>query len=280
MSEQLFFDFGKPSRPPKTQNRSRSEIFYDYDGFVEKFKKANLPKTTDETYTPEDVYREILRWLGPKIEGRRIVRPFWPGGDNRREEYTADDVVCDNPPFSQITEIARFYHAQGIDFFLFANGLTSLRLIRFGTVIFVGAGLRFENGATVLTSFVTSLFPGVDIMLAPDLGQAIADCDSQVSREAKRTRYVWPRECLGAGELNTLCKKGKRCSIAKGDLDFAIKEHGASFFGDRVLLSSRALSVIENAEIIQLNRKILSVDPVTIQLGAENLRRLRDLENR
>ena len=38
---------------------SRQETFNDYDGFVEKFKPK---KTTDDCYTPKEVYDVILEW--------------------------------------------------------------------------------------------------------------------------------------------------------------------------------------------------------------------------
>ena len=52
----------------------------DYGEFTEKFK-AKL--TTDDCYTPVEVYEAVLGWLREKvdIEGCNIVRPFWPGGD-------------------------------------------------------------------------------------------------------------------------------------------------------------------------------------------------------
>ena len=38
---------------------SRQETFNDYEGFVEKFKPK---KTTDDCYTPKEVYDVILEW--------------------------------------------------------------------------------------------------------------------------------------------------------------------------------------------------------------------------
>ena len=56
------------------------ELFEDYDGFVEKFKPK---KTTDDCYTPPQVYRAVLDWAAAEygLAGREIVRPFFPGGD-------------------------------------------------------------------------------------------------------------------------------------------------------------------------------------------------------
>lgn len=69
-----------------------------YEEFVDKFK----PKlTTDDCYTPENVYETVKAWAIKEYEwgGRPIVRPFWPGGDYQKYEYPDGCVVIDNPPF-------------------------------------------------------------------------------------------------------------------------------------------------------------------------------------
>lgn len=51
----------------------------DYAEFVEKFKPKS---TTDDCYTPEPVYEEVVRWCESEygVERSSIVRPFFPGG--------------------------------------------------------------------------------------------------------------------------------------------------------------------------------------------------------
>ena len=99
------------------------EKLNDYEAFVEKFKPK---KTTDDSYTPEYIYDTVLQWLrrNADLEGREIIRPFWPGGDYKAVDYPEGCVVVDNPPFSILAEIKRFYLERGIRFFLFAPHLT------------------------------------------------------------------------------------------------------------------------------------------------------------
>lgn len=80
----------------------------EYDKFVEKFKPK---KTTDDCYTPPNVYEAVAQWVAREygLEPSRFVRPFYPGGDYEHHEYPAGCVVVDNPPFSIITPILRFY---------------------------------------------------------------------------------------------------------------------------------------------------------------------------
>ena len=102
---------------------SRQEIFNDYEGFVEKFKPK---KTTDDCYTPTEVYGAVLDWAARRygFDPACVVRPFYPGGDYEAFDYPEGCVVLDNPPFSILAKIQRFYLERGIRFFLFAPSLT------------------------------------------------------------------------------------------------------------------------------------------------------------
>lgn len=128
-----------------------------YEEFVEKFK----PKcTTDDCYTPPEIYEVVLNWAKKHlpIEGREVVRPFYPGGDYQAYNYPENCVVIDNPPFSIFAKICDWYNEHGISFLLFAPGLTSIR----DGYTFIGAcaPITYENGANVNTSFVTNIMGG------------------------------------------------------------------------------------------------------------------------
>lgn len=94
-----------------------------YEEFVEKFKPK---KTTDDCYTPPAIYEAVKDWAVKEygIDPAKIVRPFYPGGDYERYEYPEGCVVLDNPPFSILSKILRFYDERGIAYFLFAPTLT------------------------------------------------------------------------------------------------------------------------------------------------------------
>ncbi len=84
----------------------------EYAAFVEKFVPK---KTTDECYTPELVYEAVRGWAVERydLQGREIVRPFYPGGDYEHAEYPEGCVVIDNPPFSIISKICAYYQKKG-----------------------------------------------------------------------------------------------------------------------------------------------------------------------
>lgn len=89
--------------PPNTQIRFE-DVSDEYKAFVDKFKTK---KTTDDCYTPENIYNAVRDWVCREygIDPADIVRPFWPGGDYERFPYTEKSVVVDNPPFSIVSKI-------------------------------------------------------------------------------------------------------------------------------------------------------------------------------
>ena len=89
-------------------------IFRDYESYIAKF--ADKEKTTDDTFTPPDVYDAVVKYVSSvyDMEGKVILRPFYPGGDYENAEYPENGVVIDNPPFSIFTNICKFYKAYNI----------------------------------------------------------------------------------------------------------------------------------------------------------------------
>lgn len=236
-SQQTLFDIdAHVDNPPAS--KSRQQVFEDYDGFVEKFKPK---KTTDDCYTPPAVYDAILGWLreNADIEGREIVRPFYPGGDFERFEYPDGCVVVDNPPFSIITKICRWYMVHNIDFFLFAPHLTLFSIKTEIAHIVTFAPIIYENGANVKTDFVSNLFGDIRVMTSPDLRRRIVEaCKSAKSQLSK---YRYPDNVTSSALLGKIapyvdfvvradeCRFISRLDSQKG---------GAGIFGGGVLLSN------------------------------------------
>ena len=84
------------------------EVSQEYREFVDKFKPK---KTTDDCYTPVEVYEAIAGWVAEEYGLNKcdFVRPFFPGGDYERYQYSEAAVVVDKPPFSILTAIVDFY---------------------------------------------------------------------------------------------------------------------------------------------------------------------------
>ena len=63
-----------------------ADVDPEYQGFLDKFKPK---KTTDDCYTPDNIYDVVLKWVIDTygIDPDKVVRPFWPGGDYMNEDY-------------------------------------------------------------------------------------------------------------------------------------------------------------------------------------------------
>ena len=88
----------------------------EYQAFVDKFKEA---KTTDDCYTPPEIYDAIADWVAAEYGYRRdrFLRPFKPGGNYQAEEYPEGCAVVDNPPFSILASIVDWYLARNASAF-------------------------------------------------------------------------------------------------------------------------------------------------------------------
>lgn len=217
-------------------------VFNDYESFLAKFKEN--PKTTDECWTPKDVYEAVLKYVGEvyPLEGKQILRPFYPGGDYEHAEYPADGVVVDNPPFSIFTKICRFYIEHKIPFFLFGPALTIFSCCKHGaTAVVVGSPIVFTNGTKVPCNFASNLFGNVLALSSPRLEELIKECPSQNVAVAL-PKYDYPDNLLSVSDLQTLAHRGVEFIVERESCACVRKlsamPKGKSLFGDHYLLSS------------------------------------------
>lgn len=232
----------------------RNELFNDYDAFVKKFEPK---KTTDDCYTPPKVYDTVLAWVRRRYaipDDAPIVRPFFPGGDYENAEYPEGCVVVDNPPFSIMSRILRFYTARGIRFFLFAPQLTLFSNARDPRIGFVcaAASITYANGAVVNTGFVTNMGENV-AETAPDLREAIKAACAEIRKEKSVTlpKYTYPVEVATAARLGWLSVHGETFRVRRGDAAFVSSLDnggGKGIFGGGLLLSERAAAERAAAE--------------------------------
>lgn len=156
-------------QPIKHIGITKEEALNDYDGFLEKFKPKK--KTTDDCYTPPAIFEVIETWVRrkcPQIAHLKTIRPFYPGGDYEKEDYTGR-VVIDNPPFSINSKIRCFYKERGIPYFLFVPGLTAFSTDQHDTTIHIGVSIKYTNGARVRTAFASNLFGDIGIIVDGEL---------------------------------------------------------------------------------------------------------------
>lgn len=236
----------------------------DYGEFTEKFK-AKL--TTDDCYTPVEVYEAVLGWLREKVDlsGANIVRPFWPGGDYEAYDYKEDDVVVDNPPFSILAKILRFYHARGIRFFLFGPQQTLFSSSSsFATYIPCACTVEYANGAKVSTGFISNLFGDVLAMSAPDLRRRVKEAQEKARGEASAPmpKYEYPPEVLTSSMLGYLSTHGVEFVVMRDEVSprllsalAAQRAVGKGIFGKGWLISEKKAAEKKAAERKAAERK-------------------------
>ena len=196
-----------------------ANINNDYDAFVKKFEAK---KTTDDCYTPPDVYQVVVDYVDEFItplDNKNLSRPFYPGGDYQREaeQYDETTVVIDNPPFSILAQIINFYCERRVKFFLFASHLTlfSNKPSEFAFVV-VGANITYANGARVNTSFVTNL-TDPDVLIKSGAPLA-AKLKALGNKKKELPRYDYPANVVTASRLGR---------IVNANIDFEISRKSA-----------------------------------------------------
>lgn len=221
-----------------------------YDAFVEKFKPK---KTTDDCYTPPEVYECVLNYVKSKfnLAGHEIVRPFYPGGDYESFQYPKDCIVIDNPPFSIITPIVRYYNKRGIKFFLFAPHITLFTPAAHCTAIVAGADVTYENGAIVKTSFLSNLYPRARVIGDPALAEALNEINDR--NRVNLPKYVYPVEVLTVSMVQQIISRGIYYEASVDDCEHiksleSQRKQKKSIFGSGFLLSEKAAAEKAAAE--------------------------------
>lgn len=161
-------------------------------------------------------------------------------------------VVLDNPPFSCLAKIVRFYAERQIPYFLFAPGLTALGLTRHGAgIVYADSRITYHNGAVVNTAFATSYGSNV-VETAPDLGEAIKAAQRK-GRTIKRTVYQYPPNLLTTQGVLALARNGVPYVLPRREAVFiraldAMRAEKKEAFGGALLISDRAAACKTAAE--------------------------------
>ena len=231
--------------------RGKRGDFNDYEKFITKFKAA---KTTDDCYTPQPIYEAVVDYVfrkGNLPEDTEIVRPFRPGGDYTAEEYPEGCVVIDNPPFSILAKIVRFYIARGIKFFLFAPALTffSSSSSSCCTKIVCGVSVTYANKAKVATSFLTNIFGDNAIICDNELYNTIKAVDDRLQKESSKEqrKIIYPDNVVSAALLQKVAKQ-LTLVIPASEIRPIKSAGGVQIFGGGYLLSTKAAAERAAAE--------------------------------
>lgn len=231
-----------------------SEEDEEYQEFLQKFE---LKKTTDDCYTPQLVYDAVADYVAEKygLEKKNFLRPFYPGGDYQKEKYKPTDVVVDNPPFSIMSEILKYYNDNGIKFFLFAPHLTIFSSSSvFSSCIICGVTVTYENKASVATSFITNL-EDCAFRSSPTLFRKIKEANDENLRQHRKElpKYSYPLSVITSNMLTNYARYGIDFEVGKDECHFirqldSQKKSKKGLYGSGYLISERKKAEREKAE--------------------------------
>ena len=132
----------------------------------------------DEYYTPEPIMEIIDKYVEEKYGYNRkdFIKPFFPGGDYEKEDYTGK-IVVDNPPFSILSKIVDYYIKNDIKFFLFAQSTTvNVACKDKGvSIITIVRNIVYKNGAEISTCFITNIPEKAYIVYDRELNEKIKE---------------------------------------------------------------------------------------------------------
>ena len=172
----------------------------------------------------------------------------------------------DNPPFSILTEIIKFYCERNIPFFLFAPTLTLFGSGRECDICYlpINAAVTYENGASVNTSFLTNM-DKAKVRCVPSLYDVVQSKADEYRKELKRElpKYSYPDEVITAACCAKFSKYGvpfvvypEECErISRLD---AQKEEDKALYGCGFLISEKAAAEKAAAEKAAATRWELS----------------------
>ena len=250
----------------KRNDDSRQDGNEEYNEFLEKFE---IKKTTDDCYTPDGVYNAVADWVASeyKVNKKDFIRPFYPGGDYQNEEYPQKCVVVDNPPFSILSEIIRFYSEKKIKFFLFAPTLTLFGSGRDCEVCYIPltAAVTYENGAVVNTSFVTNL-DDAKVRAIPELQKAVEKAADEFRKELKREfpKYSYPNEVITATGIGQFSKYDVPFVVYPNECERITaldsqKEMDKAIYGGGFLISEKAAAEKAAAHVWKLSDREIAI---------------------
>ena len=228
----------------------------EYQEFLDKFE---LKKTTDDCYTPNVVYEAVADYVADHYGLHRaaFVRPFYPGGDYQKERYVAGCVVVDNPPFSILAEILKFYQEKKIKFFLFAPTLTLFSSSSSScTALPCGVAITYENGASVNTSFLTNLEPkALRLRSAPELYRIVKAANDENLKELHKElpKYSYDHHIITAPFIGQLSRLGIEFGVPVSESESisgldSQKEKGRVIYGKGYIVSEQVYAEREKAE--------------------------------
>lgn len=167
--------------------------------------------------------------------------------------------MIDNPPFSILSKICRWYIEKNIKFFLFAPRLTLFSNNLDVTYIIDGTpSVEYENGARVNTAFITNL-DTCRIRSANGLKQAITKAQEE-SKPKGLPSYEYPDNIITSSSLEALAKQDIEFRFEKDEVHFIRtldmqRSFKKSIYGAGFLISDKKVTELKGAKRTIMRKK-------------------------
>ena len=227
----------------------------EYQAFLAKFQNA---KTTDDCYTPQNIYDAVASFVVKAygVKEKDFVRPFYPKGDYQNEKYPRDCVVVDNPPFSILAEILKFFEYKKIKYFLFGPTLTIFSSSSSSSALCIAAPIIYENGAVVNTSFLTNLEPrNVRARSCPELYELLKNANDENLKKVRKElpKYDYDKHVVTSTAVAQFSRYGIDFVVPRAESERigaleAQKKVDKGIFGSGYLVSDGVKAEREKAE--------------------------------
>ena len=243
----------------------------EYQAFLAKFQNA---KTTDDCYTPQNIYDAVASFVVKAygVKEKDFVRPFYPNGDYQNEKYPHDCVVVDNPPFSILAEIIKFFEYKKIKYFLFGPTLTIFSSSSSSSALCIAAPIIYENGAVVNTSFLTNLEPrNVRARSCPELYELLKNANDENLKKVRKElpKYDYDKHVVTSTAVAQFSRYGIDFVVPRAESERigaleAQKKVDKGIYGSGYLVSDgvkaeREKAEREKAEVWGLSEKELAI---------------------
>lgn len=208
------------------------------------------------------MYEVVLKWVQdncPSIQGKRIMRPFRPGGDYKAEDYEGA-VVVDNPPFFIEHLITRWYVDHGVHFFLFAPALTLFQgrtVMDQLTYVATLAQVEYVHNervkAKIPTSFITNIpdLAAYQLIVAPELRTAIMQAQGKQEPTSKPAKTEYHPNLVTPFRLSTLAEVGIHMRIRREETLYwrgnVMQHDRKNIYGGAFVVSDRVAAAVKEA---------------------------------
>ena len=265
-------DWGVPVWESEAQREMRNgglstegkESGEGYDEFLDKFKQK---LTTDDCYTPPEVYDAVKEFVDQKVrplKGVPVIRPFYPGGNYEDlSQYPKGCVVLDNPPFSLLSKILRFYSENRIECFLFGPQLTLFSAHEVEDLCYlpVNVPVTYENGAVVSTGFITNMVPDLKIWIPAGLRHKLREVQRD---DSPIDEYLIPSCVITSARLGVVAGvAGCELKISRKECQYiknleSMEEKGKGLYGGGYLISYERATYIEKEKEKEKEKRLHS----------------------